>query len=156
MNSLQPINQVIAIVPARLAMTVEQQALRNIVLVVMAAVVGILIPFVADYIRSRFKYVDVTDDQGKTYNTDINKFNGKATVVYSAFLASGDTVQGTFTNGRLNGQGKIISPIGNLAQEEGEFQNGELHGHGKRTFRDGWFTKGYVEEGKFENGKFIK
>ena len=57
--------------------------------------------------------------------------------------------EGTFKNGKLNGQGKTILNIPLLVrlEEEGEFENDKLNGQGKIT------TGGIVQEGEFKNSE---
>jgi hypothetical protein len=55
--------------------------------------------------------------------------------------------------GKLNGQGKIIQPTGEVW--EGEFKDGKLHGPGKITFIDGEIWEGRFNEHRLVEGKKI-
>ena len=121
--------------------------------------------------------VTVTEPNGDTHRSLVEKVNGKAKIIYDSFNASGAILEGEFTHGKLNGQGKVtIDFLGTISEgeykddelvkgkityangktEEGEFIRDRKHpeaclnGQGKITYPDG-----KVEEGKFEFGKLV-
>jgi uncharacterized protein (TIGR02145 family) len=93
-------------------------------------------------------------DDGTIYKGSMANgiFNGEGILISGEYylygLPQGAKYQGTFKDGEFI-KGKIIYPNGNIY--EGECQYYQPNGQGKLTL-----TNGQVQQGKFENGEFIK
>ena len=70
-------------------------------------------------------------------------FNG-----YGIFISEEGTYKGDWKDGRVHGKGIFE---GNEYTYDGAYVNGKKHGQGKMTY-----TNGTIEEGLFENNKFVK
>ena len=67
---------------------------------------------------------------------------------YGTFTSEEGTYKGSWKDGRVHGNGMFV---GFEYTYDGEYINGEKHGQGKKTY-----PNGTIEEGLFENGKFVK
>ena len=78
------------------------------------------------------------------FRTKIKNGEGRNSYLFGLIVQ-----EGTFKNGKLNGQGKTIWNIPFLArlEEEGEFEDDKLNGQGKIT------TGGIEQEGEFKNSE---
>lgn len=73
------------------------------------------------------------------------KLNGEGKIISKY----GTVYEGIFADGELNGEGRTTRSDGHIIKE-GNFVNGKLNGKGERIYRSG--TK---DKGKWENGKLI-
>jgi len=75
-------------------------------------------------------------------------YHGQGTYTYVWGLVKGNKYVGEWKNHKKNGQGTYIWVNGN--EYVGEFKDGIMHGQGTMTY-----AVGTIEEGLWENGKFL-
>lgn len=149
----------------RVLSTPKQKTIATIALAIFAAFSAVYFCLKLEYLR---QCVTVINQDDTTYSTHIKNVNGKCKVIFNGYFASQATAEGEFSDGQLNGLGKIIFPSGSVKEEEGEFNKGwlstgvKLHRNG--TIEKGKFNKGYLEgegirihpDGTKESGIFKK
>lgn len=152
LESVNPVGRASCSFPEKITLTFQQEATHKLALAIFAVAFIAVFLVIAERLRKRVK---VEDTQGIVRFQNIDHVSGKVKVTYTSFWSSNATLEGTLTNGRLNGQGKIDYPTGSVAKEEGEFKDGYLHGQGFRTYRDGSKEGGIYEMGKLKNALVI-
>lgn len=126
------------------ALTPDQIKVAKLAMAVIALVslVGLVL-----LIESRIRRtVTVTEPNGDTHRSLVEKVNGKAKIVWDSFNASGAIVEGEFTDGKLNGQGVVIDHRGTIYN--GEYKDGKLV-KGKITY-----ASGMIQEGDFNGDDY--